>query len=151
MSEATGAPSVVDMLLKNRAGAVVLALGLAVGVPACGGESESGGEPEICADVDALRADLEDLTAIEIQPGSLAAFSDVVDQIMADVDRMAEDAASEFETEVDAVQSTTGALTASVETAVQAPSAPAITQVSADFGAWTTAVDNLREAVSGTC
>ena len=145
MPTATGLPSVVYMNLNKRASAVVLALGLAIGVPACGGE------PEVCADVDALRADRDDLKAIELQPGSLADFSAAFDEVEADVDRLVENAASEYENEIDAVQSATRALTTSVETATQTPSGPAITQVSADFGAFTTAVDNLQEAVDGTC
>jgi hypothetical protein len=145
MPTATAASSVVDMDLKNRAIAVVITAGLAVGVSACGGD------PEICADVDALRADLDDAKAIELQPGSLADLSTALDEVEADVDRLAESAATEYENEIEAVQSASGALTTSVETAVQAPSGPAITRVSADFGAVTTAVGNLREAVGDTC
>lgn len=133
------------MNLNNRAVAVLLALGIAFGLPACGGE------PEVCADVDALRADLDDLRAIEVQPGSLADFSAALDEVDADVARLVENAASEYEVQIDAMQSATQALTTSVGTATQAPSGPALTQVSADFGEFTTAVDDVREAVGGTC
>jgi hypothetical protein len=145
MPTTTTAPSVVIMSLNNHAVAVVLALGMSVGVSACGGE------PEVCDDVDALRADLDDLTTIEIQPGSLADFSAALDEVDADVDQLVESAEAEYESEIDAIQSATQALTTSVEAATQAPSGPAITQVSADFGAFSTAVGNLRDAVSGTC
>jgi hypothetical protein len=124
---------------------MVLALGLAIGMPACGGE------PEVCADVEALRADVDDLKAVEVQPGSLADFSAAFDEVVADVDRLVEDASSEYEAEIDAVQSAARDLTTSIEAVAQEPSGPAITQVSADFGVLTTAVDNLQEAVGGTC
>lgn len=133
------------MTLTDHAVAVVLALGLAVGVSGCAGE------PEVCGEVEALRADLDDLGTIEIQPGSLADFSASLDEVEADVDRLAESASSEYETEIDAVQSATQDLTSSVESAGQAPSASAITEVSADFGAFSAAVGDLREAVGDTC
>jgi hypothetical protein len=133
------------MNLNKRASTVVLGLVLAIGAPACSGESE------VCADVDALRADLDELTAIEIQPGALADFSAAFDAVEADVDRLLESAASEFENEIDAVQSATQALAASVESAAQAPSGPAVTQLSADFGAFTSATESLIGAVEGTC
>ena len=145
MPPAVSAPSVVDMKRNSRTAAVVLSLGLWVGMSACGGE------PEVCADVDALRADLDDLKAIEVQPGSLADFSAALDEARADVDRLVEDAASEYEDEIDAVQTATQELRASVETATQAPSGPAVTQVSADFGAFVTAVDTLQASVRDTC
>lgn len=125
---------------------VVLALGLCVGASAC-----SDDEPAVCADAETLRADLDDLGSIEIQPGSLADFSAALDEAADDVDQLVEDASSEFETEIDAVQSATKALTDSVETATQDPSAASVTQVSADFGVFTTAVEDLRTAVADSC
>ena len=145
MPTTTSAPSVDDMLLTNRAAAVVLTLGLAFGTSACGGE------PEVCADVDALRADLDEVKAIEVQPGSLAEFSAAFDGVKADVDQLVSSAASEFESEIEALRSATQALTASVETATQAPSGPAIVEVSAAFGAFTDAADTMQEAVASTC
>ena len=125
--------------------AVVLALGMATGVSACGGE------PAVCADADALRADLDDLQTIELQPGSLADLSAALDEVEGDVDQLVASAGSEYDDEVDAVQSATQALAASVDSAAQAPSGAAITQISADLGAFSTAVGDLREAVSGSC
>lgn len=113
--------------------------------------SACGGEPEVCADVDALRADLDEVKAIEIQPGSLAALSTALDDVQADVDQIMSSAASEFESEIDALRSATQALTASVEAATQAPSAPTITEVSAAFGAFTDAAETMQGAVSSTC
>jgi hypothetical protein len=133
------------MTPNRRAAAVVLTLGLVVGASACGGD------PEVCSDVDALRADVDDLRAIDLQPGALADFSAALDDVRADVDQLVESAESEYEAEIDAVRSTTQALTASVETAVQDPSGPTVTQVSSDFGAFTTAVGDLRDAVGDTC
>ena len=49
------------------------------------------------------------------------------------------------------MQSTARALTASVEAATQAPSGPAVTKVSADFGAFTTAVDDLLGSIGNDC
>jgi hypothetical protein len=145
MPPPAGAPSVDDMLLTNRSAAVVLTLGLAVGMSGCGGE------PEVCADVDALRADLDDVTAIELQPGSLAEFSTALDEVEADVDQIMSSAASEFDSEIEALRTATQALKASVETATQAPSGPAVTEVSAAFGAFTDAADTMQEAVVSTC
>lgn len=124
---------------------MVLALGLLAGTSAC---TE---EPAVCDDVEALRADLDELEAIQLEPGALAEFAAVLDEAAADVDRLVEGAASEYEDEIDAVQSTALALTASVETATQAPSGPAVTQVSADFGAFTTAVDDLVGSIGDDC
>lgn len=146
MPAAAGAPSLVDMKPNSRAAAVVLTLGLLAGTSACSEE-----EPAVCDDVAALRADLDDLEAVELQPGALAEFSAVLDEARADVDRLVDAAADEYADEIDAVQSATQALTASVETAVQAPSGAAVTQVSADFGAFTTAVDDLLGSVGNDC
>lgn len=133
------------MKTKTRTPALLLALGLVVGVPACGGDAE------LCADVEALQADLDDLRAIEVEPGSLAELSSDLDEVEADVDQLLEDAASEYETEIDAVQSSPRDLRTSVAEAVQSPSGAAITQVSADLGEFSTAVGDLRDAVTDTC
>jgi hypothetical protein len=146
MPAAAGAPSLVDMKPNTRAAAVVLTLGLLAGTSACAEE-----EPAVCDDVAALRADLDDLEAIELQPGALAEFSAVLDETGADVDRLVDAAAEEYADEIDAVQSATQALAASVESAAQAPSGPAVTQLSADFGAFTSATESLIGAVEGTC
>lgn len=133
------------MNLNPHLSAAALALVLAATVGACGGE------PEVCAEVDALRADLDDAKSIELQPGSLAELSSALDEVQADVDRIASSAASEFESEIDDLRAATQALTASVETAAQDPSGPAITEVSAAFGAFADAAETLQEAVVSTC
>lgn len=145
MPTAGSAPSVVAMRRNRPAAAVVLTLGLWVGTSACGGD------PEVCAAVEALRADLDDLRAIDIQPGALADFSAALDEAGADVDRLVEDATSEYESEIATVRTAALALRDSVGTATQEPSGAAVTQVSADFRAFTTAVDGLRDAVTDTC
>jgi hypothetical protein len=133
------------MNLTRRVGALLLTAGLAVGVPACGGD------PEVCADVDALQGDLDQLKDVQIEPGALAELSADLDEVELDLRTLADDAAAEYDTEVEAVRSATSALRDSVEAAVQAPSGAALTQVSSDVGALATAVGDLGSAVSDTC
>jgi methyl-accepting chemotaxis protein len=134
------------MDLARRAGAVVLVLGVATGAAACGGDT-----PQVCADVDALKSDLSQLKDVQIQAGALAEMSTDLDQVESDLGDLADSAASQYDTEVDAVRSATTALRDSVEAAVQDPSGAALTQVSSDLGAFSTAVGDLGDALASTC
>ena len=139
------APSLRGMNLVRRASAFVLALVVTMTVPACGSE------PQVCADVDTLKSDLSQLKDVQLEPGALAELSADLDDVESDVSKLADSAASQYDTEVDAVRSATNALRDSVETAAQDPSGPALTQVSADLGAFSDAVGGLGDALASTC
>ena len=68
------------------------------------------------------------MKAIELEPGSLAELSTALDEAQADVDQIMSSAASEFDSEIEALRTATQALKTSVEAATQAPSGPAITE-----------------------
>jgi hypothetical protein len=129
----------------RRASAVVLALGVLLAVPGCGSE------PQVCTDVDTLKADLDQVKDVQLEPGALAELSSDLDDVESDVSALADSAASQYDAEVDAVRSATNALRDSVEAAAQDPSGPALTQVSSDIGAFSTAVSDLGDALASTC
>lgn len=133
------------MDVTRPAAAVLLTLGLAVGGAGCGGD------PDVCADVEALKADLDRVKDVQVEPGALAELSSDLDAVESDVSTLVDDAASQYDTEVGAVRTATRSLRSSVEAAVQQPSGAALTQVSTDVEAFATAVGDLGSAVSDTC
>ena len=115
---------------------------------ACGGEERSA----VCDDVDDLRASLTSLQAFDVSdPNILADLSVVLDQVRSQVRTLAEDASSEYDVEVDGVQTSIDGLEASAQAAVATPSAVALATLADDVRGFSAAFKDLANAVGDTC
>lgn len=115
---------------------------------ACGGEVEAA----VCDDVDDLRASLTSLQAFDVSdPNVLADLSVVLEQVRSQARTLAEDASSEYDGEVDGVQTSIDGLEASAQAAVATPSAVALTTLAADVRSVGAAFEDLATAVGDTC
>ena len=116
---------------------------------ACGDGNE---ESAVCDDVDALRASISSLKSVDIREGdTVSDLTDRLDQIMTDVEKLVDDATSEFAPEIDAVKSDTDTLRASVDAAVAEPTAAALSTVADDVRGLGAAFKDLQQAVADTC
>ena len=131
---------------RRVAASLCLILTLGSGVAACGDDSDA-----LCDDVDALRNSMAELQDTEIERGALSVLADEVRAIQADVQQVAEDAAAEYSSEVEALRSRATALGSSIETAAADPSVATVTQVRDDVNALGSAVTALSDAVADTC
>jgi len=114
----------------------------------CGGDDQSA----VCDDVDDLRTSLSALQAFNVyDPNVLSDLSVVLDQIRTQVGELAEDASSEYDAEVDVVQTSIDDLEASAQTAVDTPNAAALGTLADDVEAFRTAFQDLQTAVGDTC
>lgn len=115
---------------------------------ACGGEDQSA----VCDDVDALRTSLTSLQAFDVyDPNVLSDLSVVLDQIRSQVRTLAEDASSEYDAEVEVVQSSIDDLEASARAAVATPTEDALATLADDVEGFSAAFQDLRTAVGDTC
>lgn len=133
----------------HRLSGTLVALALAGSVlTACGGEVEAA----VCDDVDDLRASLTSLQAFDLSdPNVLADLSVVLEQVRSQARTLAEDASSEYDVEVDGVQTSIDGLEASAQAAVATPSAVALATLADDVRSFSAAFEDLGTAVGDTC
>lgn len=115
---------------------------------ACGGTDQSA----VCDDVGDLRQSVASLQAFNIyDPNVLRDLAVVLDQIRSQVRALAEDASSEYDAEVDVVQSSIDDLEGSAQAAVDTPDAAALSALADDVKSLSAAFKDLRTAVGDTC
>jgi hypothetical protein len=145
--------------------AVLCVLVLAAGASACreddSSSSPSGGTsttspsasrtPAVCADVDALRASAEKIKAAEPGQGALATLSTQLTAMLATLEQLPADAATQYSERIDAIKTATHSLESSLRTAQRSPSAATLSAVRADVRALGDAVRGLVDAVGSTC
>lgn len=126
------------------------ALALALAGPALTGCGED--TPAICDDVDDLRTSVASLQAVNIyDPNVLSDLAVVLDQIRSQVRTLAEDAASEYDAEVDVVQASIDDLEQSAQAAVATPDADSLATLADDVEGFSAAFKDLGTAVGDTC
>lgn len=134
-----------------RPAATLVTLALAGSLlAACADEGET---PAVCEAVDALSTSVSSLEDLSLRNGddTLSDLAGVLDQIEADVRTLADAASTEYADDVDAVQAAANDLGASVDAAVLAPSATALSTVADDVRRLGATFEDLGTAVSGTC
>lgn len=127
----------------------LLALVLAgASLTACGGTDQSA----VCDDVGDLRQSLASLQAVNIYDSNvLRDLAVILDQVRSQVRTLAEDASSEYDAEVDVVQSSIDDLEGSAQVAVDTPDAAALSALADDVKSFSAAFKDLRTAVGDTC
>jgi hypothetical protein len=133
----------------RRLVATLVALVLAgSSLTACGGTDQSA----VCEDVGDLRQSVASLQAFQIYDSNvLRDLAVVLDQIRSQVRTLAEDASSEYDAEIDVVQSSIDDLEASAQVAVDTPDAAALSALADDVKGFSAAFKDLRTAVGDTC
>lgn len=117
--------------------------------PATG--SPTGARPELCEDVDALRASVGDLTSVPVGRDAVPALQAELADISADLKAMRASASEEYAAEVDALSTQVAALRTSLQEATGDPSAATLAQVTQNVGAVGGAMRDLTAAVGDTC
>jgi len=117
--------------------------------PASG--SPTGARPELCEDVEALRASVADLTSVPVGRDAVPALQSELADISADLKAMRASASEEYAAEVDALSTQVAALRTSLEEATGDPSAATLAQVTQNVGAVGGAMRDLSAAVGDTC
>lgn len=116
-------------------------------VGGCGGNET----PAVCADVDALKTSIADLTDVEIDENALASLQEKFTQVRADLTALIADAEDEYDVEIDAVDQAVSEVGSSLEAAVASPSAVTVSAVAAALQALGTSLTALADAVKDTC
>jgi hypothetical protein len=128
-----------------------LAATIAVLLLAGSGLSACGGQPAACDDVKALQQSMNKIKDAKVGENALDTLTTESANIKSQVQKLGNDASAQYSSQVEKVKSTSRALGASVQAASSNPSSAMFTAVRGDAKALGTAVNNLADAVSGTC
>lgn len=142
---AGAAPVTVVRMTRSRCAVVLLVLGLSSGLASCSDD------PEVCDDVDALAASLDNLRELQIGENALSSAQSELSGMKTEVAQLRDDAGEEYATEIDAVTSEVEALATGVQSAMETPTPAALQAVADGLRAVGTAVDDLVDTVQGTC
>jgi hypothetical protein len=115
------------------------------------GLSACGGKPAVCDDVAALQQSMSKIKDAKVGQNALDTLTNESANIKAQLQKLGKDASAQYSSQVDKVKSTSKALSTSVRTASTNPTSATFTAVSDDAKALGAAVNDLADAVSGTC
>lgn len=107
--------------------------------------------PAVCADVDALKASVAEVTDLEIDRGALSTLQESLAQVRSDLGKVRDDAKDEYAVEIDAVAAAAESVSSSLEVATTSPSAQAIADIGASVRAVGASLSALEDAVGSTC
>ena len=114
---------------------------------ACGDD-----EPAVCGSAEQLQSSFDDLKDIDLtETNGLDEFKSELETIDGDLNQLANDAKSEFSSQVDAVTSSFEALGASVQAATADPTADTLAVAKTAMSEFSTAVQALISDVESTC
>jgi hypothetical protein len=118
---------------------------LTSGLAACGGQ------PAVCDDVDALQESVETLTNAPAGEDGLDTVKTELEELQTELQQLADDAATQYATQIDRLNAGVSGLQSSLDTAVDAPSAATLSSLRDDVRAVASAVSDLSTAVADTC
>jgi hypothetical protein len=116
-----------------------------------GGDGGTDDPTALCADVDALRTSLADVTQVPVAKGAVADLQDQLDEVRTDVSTLIADAQDEYGDEVAAVDEAVSDLTTRLEEAAASPSVDTLSAVRTARQQLMSSVDALTSAVRDTC
>jgi len=125
--------------------ALACTVGLGAGLAGCAEE------PAVCDDVAALQTSVEDLRAAEPGEGGLEVVTEELQDIGNELQQLKTDAASEYSTQIKAVEDAFAALRTSAGSATSDPGATTLAQVRDDLRSFGSAVTGMGNAVEDTC
>lgn len=135
-------------MIRTRRSAATLCCLLAVGagVTACGQEQAA-----VCDEVDALRTSVDNLTKANVGENGLSVISTELENVRSELRQLGQDASAQYSEQISAVRARAADLRSSVATASTDPSADSLSAVADNARAVGAAVQDLGDAVAGTC
>jgi hypothetical protein len=121
------------------------------GAVTAGCSSAESTAPAVCTSTDALQASMSDLGDVQVIENGTAALDDTVAEVRSALQDVADDASSEYATQVDHLQVSFDALQAATGAAVAAPSAATLSAVTASVTALTNETTDFADDIASTC
>jgi hypothetical protein len=116
-----------------------------------GCSSEATDPPAVCSSTDALQASMSDLKDVQVVQNGTAALEDAVASVRSALQDVADDATSQYATQVDDLQASFDALQAAAGSALATPSAATLNAVSASVTAFANEVTGFADDIASTC
>ncbi len=110
-----------------------------------------GGQPAVCEDVDALQESVDTLKNTDAGEDGLSKVKTELKEMQTELQQLADDASSQYSTQIDKLNADFSGLKSSVTAAVDAPSAETLSAVKVDVQSVGSAIDDLGTAVADTC
>jgi hypothetical protein len=129
--------------------AALVAAGAVTVTAACSSADDT--TPAVCASTDALQASMSDLRDVQVVENGTAALDDAVAGVRSALQDVADDASSEYATQVDGLQASFDALQAAIGAAVAAPSAATLNAVTASVTALADEATAFADDIASTC
>lgn len=133
------------MTRTRNAAATLCLLVVASGLAGCSGKSA------VCDDVDAIKASMNNIRHAKVGENALSVISTEVTQMKSEVKKLANDAQSQYSTEIANLKTQAAAFKTSLDAAKAQPSAATLADVGAGVQKVGSAVDALVKAASNTC
>jgi hypothetical protein len=135
--------------------AALLVVGVGAVTAGCSSDgtstSEATGPPAVCSSTGELQASVADLGDVQIVENGTAALRDAIASVKSDLQRVVDDAGSQYATQVDGLQSGFDALQTAAGAAVNAPSADTLNTVTSSVRALAADVSTFADDVASTC
>jgi ABC-type transporter Mla subunit MlaD len=135
--------------------AALLVVGVGAVTAGCSSEGTSSSEgtdpPAVCSSTDALQASMADLRDVQVVENGTAALEDAVASVRSDLQRVVDDASSQYATQVDDLQSSFDALQAAAGAARDAPSSDTLNTVTLSVRALADDVSTFADDVASMC
>jgi hypothetical protein len=112
----------------------------------CGAE-----QAPVCASLESVQHSIQQLRDVNVAENGLSQLKTDLQQLRVHLDELTDQAAGQFSTEVQAVQAAVTQFRTTVTTARADPSAVNLAAVRTAFAAVPAAVNNLGQALAGTC
>jgi hypothetical protein len=139
----------------TRLFAALLVVGVGAVTAGCSSDNTSSSAgtspPAVCSSADALQASVGNLRGVQAVQGGTAALEDAVAAVKSALRDVADDASSQYATQVDGLQSGFDSLQAAAAAAMNAPSADTLNTVTASVAALEDDVRAFSEDIASTC
>lgn len=133
--------------LKPSIGLTFATLLMSVSVVACGEDA-----PAVCSSVDDLRSSIDDLREIDVtSSGGIDALEGGLETVETNISSVKSDAQAEFDTQIEAVDTSLAGLKSSVDDAKADPTAATLAAAASALSDFGTDVGTLIDDVQSTC
>jgi hypothetical protein len=132
--------------MKRMTTRIAAVTAVALGLGGCGSD-----QPPVCESLVAAQATMQQIRATNVSENGLEPLKAHLQQLKADVRLLLTDAAAQFAPEVEGVQAAADQVSTSVATAKTTPDAAHLLEVRTTLGALRSSIEDLGDAMSGTC
>jgi hypothetical protein len=138
------------------AAVVVVVLGLGGLVAGCGSDDDGGGDaapdkPAVCDSVSALRSAAADLKDMTVRSDGVSGIQDQLDKVQSAYTDLRKDAADEFGSQVDTVDSDLSSLKDDVSSALEKPDLSTLASIGTGVQTLADDVTSLVNDIENTC